>query len=72
MQDIYYINKKVGRVALWVIIAIAVVLILVSLIPKRLYFTCTELRKEGHVYIDTGSKYYSAALDRDHDGFACE
>lgn len=71
IQDSYFINKKVFRILFWIVVCAVVLIVISNLIPKKLYHTCAELKKDGYANIKSGSLQYNAALDRNHDQIAC-
>lgn len=57
-------------------LTVSVTIFLISSVAEALnnhtYYNCSELERAGYSHIKRGDKYYSPALDRDHDGVACE
>lgn len=55
-----------------IIIALAALLAPVAPQPAAFYKNCTEMHRDYPNGVNSGSPVYRAALDRDHDGKACE
>lgn len=65
-----------------ILIFIAAALIIASFIALMIFWsqhaqavtynTCSDVRKAGKSHLRSGQPGYRLALDRDHDGIACE